>query len=366
MQRYHPDRNPGNAAAAESALRINKAYSVLSDPEARASYDSMLAEGRAQQFATNTRPAESPARKSDHSPVKESLNSNWPSLRYTVNAIAAVLGLSLVFLLVIGVIGSSISKNGKDEARIQDADSEAAMRKGSVDMRPGRAFKDCVDCPEMVEIPAGSFQMGTNDPEKSYCGPMHTVRIAKPFALAKTEVTQGQWRAVMGNNQSVFSSCGDDCPAENVSWNEAQTFVEKLSQMTGQTYRLPSEAEWEYACRAGGWYAYCGSDIVDDVAWYGKNSDRTTHPVGKKQPNALGLFDMSGNVMEWTGDCWNSSYKGAPTDGSARTSGDCSKRSQRGGAFGYPPDGVTPSIRTYYSTSNRHMSFGFRPARVLP
>ena len=114
----------------------------------------------------------------------------------------------------------------------------------------GKTFKDCPECPDMVEIPAGSFDMGSNSGEADE-KPVHRVTIAKPFAIGKTEVTQAQWLAVMGNNPSNFTGCGDTCPVEQVSWNDVQTFIRKLNAKTGKQYRLPTEAEWEYACRAG-------------------------------------------------------------------------------------------------------------------
>jgi len=159
----------------------------------------------------------------------------------------------------------------------------------------GQVFKDCLDCPEMVVIPADNFQMGSNeyDGEK----PIHSVSINR-FALGKFEVTQGQWKAVMGSNPSHFKDCGDNCPVEQVSWDDALAFIQKLNQKTGQNYRLPSESEWEYACRAGANQTYCGSDNVDRVAVYDKNSGNETHPAGSKQPNEWGLYDMSGSVWE--------------------------------------------------------------------
>ena len=166
----------------------------------------------------------------------------------------------------------------------------------------GKTFKDCADCPEMVELPAGSFDMGSNDgePEEK---PVHTVTIAKPFAIGKTEVTQQQWHAVMGNDPSYFAGCGDTCPVEQVSWDDAQEFIKKLNAKTGKQYRLPSEAEWEYACRAGRRQEYCGSDIPENVSWNDSNSGAFLrghpHPVATKHANDFGLYDLSGNVWEW-------------------------------------------------------------------
>ena len=190
------------------------------------------------------------------------------------------------------------------------------LKKEEADMSPGKIVRDCPDCPAMVVIPAGSFRMGENDAK-----PVHTVTIERHFAMAKTEVTQSQWRAVMGTNPSKLARC-DDCPVEGISWHDAKLYVARLSRMTGKIYRLPSEAEWEYACRAGGRHEYCGSDAADSVAWHGAllgsgNSDGETHPAGQKQANAFGLHDMSGNVSEWVEDCYHARYAGGPTDGSA-------------------------------------------------
>jgi len=151
----------------------------------------------------------------------------------------------------------------------------------------GQTFKDCVDCPEMVVIPAGSFEMGSKDRDSDE-KPVRRVNI-NGFAMGKTEVTQRQWRALMGSNPSRFSGCGPDCPVEQVSWNDAQDYVRKLSQQTGKTYRLPSEAEWEYACRAGGSQTYCGSDDVSAAGWYESNSGSKTNAVAGKQANAFGV-----------------------------------------------------------------------------
>lgn len=235
----------------------------------------------------------------------------------------------------------------------------------------GTIIKDCADCPEMVAIPAGSFEMGgAGDNEK----PIHRV-VLKGFALGRTEVTQGQWKAVMGSNPSDFKDCGDDCPVEKVNWGEAQEFVRKLSMKTGKIYRLPSEAEWEYACRAGGAQTYCGGETTDSVAWTGNSagiswftssSGNKTHAVARKQANAWGLYDMSGNVWEWTEDCWNVSYSGAPGDGSAWISGNCGQRVVRGGSWLNAPLSAGSAIRSRMDTTDGNYIIGFRLARMLP
>jgi formylglycine-generating enzyme required for sulfatase activity len=225
---------------------------------------------------------------------------------------------------------------------------------------PGTVFKDCDDCPEMVVIPAGSFEMGGTLPIET---PRHRVTL-RAFSMGRTEVTQGQWRSIMGTSPSKFSACGDTCPVETVSWADAQAFVKKLSAKTGKQYRLSSEAEWEYACRAGGQDKYCGSGRVNDVGWYDANSGGSTRPVGGKQANAWGLHDMSGNVWEWTEDCWKENYNGAPTDGSAWTTGNCSQRVLRGGSWGNDPQDLRAADRGRDSTAIRNDYLGFRVART--
>lgn len=147
----------------------------------------------------------------------------------------------------------------------------------------------------------------------------------KSFALGRTEVTQAQWQAVMGGNPSKFiGECGNNCPVEYVNWEDAQEFVRRLNAKTGKVYRLPSEAEWEYACRAGGRDEYCGGNNLDAVGWYRGNSSGKTQAVAGKQANAWGLYDMNGNVWELTQDCWSERHSGAPNDGTVRAGGDCS------------------------------------------
>jgi formylglycine-generating enzyme required for sulfatase activity len=221
-------------------------------------------------------------------------------------------------------------------------------------------FRDCQDCPEMVALPAGSFQMGAAGGRGQE--PAHAVAIAA-FAIGKYEVTQGEWRALMGNNPSKFADCGERCPVERVSWQDARAFVARLSAKTGQAYRLPTEAEWEYACRASAGGGWCGGDEFAQFAWIG-NLRGGPRPVGGKSPNAWGLFDMSGNVWEWTQDCAHPDYHGAPTDGSAwEADGDCASRMLRGGSWLSGPQYGRATIRFGFSTDYRTGDFGFRVVR---
>lgn len=225
-------------------------------------------------------------------------------------------------------------------------------------------FRDCPECSEMVTIPAGSFDMGLKGLFKNE-KPVHTVTITQAFAIGKTEVTQGQWRAIMGNNPSFFSACGDNCPVEQISWNDTQEYILLLNQKTGKQYRLPSEAEWEYACRAGASHQYCGSDEVNNVAWYGGTFRDPTHPVAEKQANAFGLYDMTGNVCEWVEDSYHDNYDGAPLDGSA-WQGDGEQRVIRGGSWNYTPPLIRSTVRFGDKPKYRFNNNGFRVVRVLP
>ena len=218
---------------------------------------------------------------------------------------------------------------------------------------------------ELVLIPAGEFKMGSPSGEEGRFdseGPVHTVKIEKAYYLGKYEVTQAQWREVMGSSPSYFK--GDDLPVEKVSWNDAQEFVRKLNEMEGtDKYRLPSEAEWEYAARAGTTTRYSfGNDESDlsDYAWYKGNSGSKTHPVGKKKPNAWGLYDMHGNVWEWVQDWCHSNYDGAPTDGSAWEIGSSSNRVFRGGSWYGFARICRPAFRNNRDPGHRDSDLGFR------
>jgi len=225
---------------------------------------------------------------------------------------------------------------------------------------------------DMVAIPGGTFTMGSPETEEhreSEEGPQHPVTVPA-FVIAKYPVTQQQWQTVMGNNPSRFK--GGNRPVEMVSWNEAVEFCQKLSEKTGREYRLPSEAEWEYACRAGTTTPfYFGETITTDLANYygdhtygngpkGKNRRETTN-VGMFPPNAFGLYDMHGNVYEWCADYWHSNYQGAPTDGSVWISGGNSDyRLLRSGGWGSSPFNCRSAYRNLTRPDGRGNRVGFR------
>jgi formylglycine-generating enzyme required for sulfatase activity len=237
------------------------------------------------------------------------------------------------------------SSSGKDE-------SEATERKAGDVMTVAHGM-------EAVYIPAGEFQMGSadgwfNGDEK----PAHQVVFSEAFWMGKYEVTQAQWEAVMGANPSYFKGC-PQCPVKNVSWDDCQEFIKKLNERKdGWEYRLPSEAEWEYACRAGTTGDYAGE--LDEMAWYGSFSG--THPVGEKKANAWGLHDMHGNVSEWCQDRWHENYDGAPNDGHAWEQGSDNRRVVRGGSWNDFANYCRAAFRYRLAPGDRGIVVGVRLA----
>jgi len=212
-----------------------------------------------------------------------------------------------------------------------------------------------------VQIPPGTFMMGSpsSEPNRDSDETQHRVTLTKPFYMQTTEVTQGQWKAVMGNNPSHLSNCGDNCPVEQVSWNDCQEFIRKLNQREGNgTYRLPTEAEWEYACRAGTTGPYYTD--LDRAGWYSGNSNNRTHPVAQKTPNAWGLYDMHGNVWEWCQD-WRVDYPGGSvTDPKGPSSGNY--RVIRGGSWSHAARYCRSADRSSGTPDYRILHRGFRVA----
>ncbi len=215
---------------------------------------------------------------------------------------------------------------------------------------------------EMIPVRGSIFKMGGGD-EEAYDDekPVHPVTVGD-FAIAKYPVTQRLWEAVMGNNPSNFK--GKRRPVERVSWNDAQDFIKKLNQLTGESYRLPTEAEWEYAARGGREsqnYKYAGGNKLKEVGWFRDNSHGETKTVGLKDPNELGLYDMSGNVYEWVEDQWHNNYEGAPSDGSAWVDqSEGANRVLRGGSWLNYPRGCRVSDRGSFGREGRDDDVGFR------
>lgn len=224
---------------------------------------------------------------------------------------------------------------------------------------------------QMNRVAKGVFKMGSEEgnPDER---PVHSVTISHDYYIGETEVTQALWQTVMGSNPSDHQ--GDNLPVENVSWTDCQRFIEKLNQLTGRQFRLPSEAEWEFAARGGSGshgYVYSGSNEIDDVAWYDKGIiGATTHPVKTKSPNELGLYDMSGNVWEWCNDWHSSSYYliGDVTDPIGPTLTEFEQvyanRLVRGGSWYSPGKSASCSVyhRHYYMPSTRQNDLGLRLA----
>ena len=208
----------------------------------------------------------------------------------------------------------------------------------------------------MVYVSGGTFIMGGD--ESSDQTPTHSVTLSS-YYICKYEVTQALWRAVMGSNPSKFK--GDNLPVEQVSWNDCQTFINRLNNYTGRNFRLPTEAEWEFAARGGNYsrhYKYSGSNYISDVAWYCDNSGNRTHPVGTKQANELGLYDMSGNVWEWCSDRYGSYSSYSQSNPTGATSG--FGRVERGGNWCGLARYCCSSHRSYYAPGNSFDDLGLR------
>ncbi|MCF0212805.1 MAG: SUMF1/EgtB/PvdO family nonheme iron enzyme, partial [Bacteroidales bacterium] len=217
---------------------------------------------------------------------------------------------------------------------------------------------------KMIKVQGGTFTMGGTSEQGSdaydWEKPTHSVTL-RTYYIGETEVTQALWKAVMGNNPSNWK--GDNLPVESVSWNDVQTFITKLNQLTGKQFRLPTEAEWEYAARGGNkskGYKYSGSNDVGSVAWYDGNSGNKTHAVKTKSPNELGLYDMSGNVWEWCQDWYGNYNSSSQTNPTGPSSG--SNRVVRGGDWGIIARGCRVSNRNCHNPTFRNCFIGFRLA----
>lgn len=247
-------------------------------------------------------------------------------------------------------------------------------------LKPGDSFKECAkDCPGMVALPAGEFLMGSPPDEEGRDdneGPQHKVVLARPFAVSRFEVTLDEWDACVAYGDCDPKVADADAeqgrnPVVNVTWEDAQRYVSWFARMTGKPYRLLSEAEWEYAARAGTQTAYAWGESIGQgnancVSCGSQWDAAEAAPVGSFSPNAFGLSDMHGNVWEWAEDCYHDNYQGAPTDGAAWTAGgDCSRRVGRGGSWSYAPRFLRSALRSGIPSDLRGTDLGFRIGRTL-
>ena len=298
---------------------------------------------------------------------------------------------------------AALETPGTTFTEVSDLLRQQGIDPAAVARAPGSTFRDTLvgggKGPEMVVVPSGSFLMGSPSSEPGRHddeGPQRTVTISKPFAVGRFEVTWAEWEACAADGDcdgtGPASKGGDNGwgkgnrPVIEVDWNDAKAYVRWLSRKTGEDYRLLSEAEWEYVARAGTTTAYSWGNDPNGGCAYSNGADMTakregsfrrttsscsdgygkqTAPVGSFSANAFGLYDLNGNVWEWTEDCWNSSYSGAPNNGSAWLSGDCDDRVRRGGSWSFSPGWLRSAVRSWSSTSGRDSEVGFRIARDL-
>ena len=283
--------------------------------------------------------------------------------------LAAVLGVAWLGAALVEEVQSRLD----DLASVRKAKEEAEKVEAEL-RRPVRRFRDCDACPQMVVIPAGSFLMGSPASEEGRYdgeGPVHWVVVGEPLAVGGYEVTFEEWDACAAAGGCEGYRPDDEGwgrgkrPVIHVSWEDAQAYVEWLSRKTGEGYRLLSEAEWEYAARAGTRTRYSfGDDISPNDANYDRNMGKT-QSVGSYRANGFGLYDMHGNVWEWVQDCWNDNYRGAPSNGDAWERGECGGRVLRGGSWNYSPRNLRAAYRIRGVTGVRYYSVGFRVARTL-
>ena len=229
---------------------------------------------------------------------------------------------------------------------------------------PGNVIVNSIGM-KLAYIPAGKFDMGSPLDEKGRQEDefQHRVKLTQPFRIGVTEVTQAQWEAVMSYNRSNFK--GGDLPVEKISWRDAVTFCKKLSEKEGKIYRLATEAEWEYACRAGATGAFSGTGNLNEMGWYEANSEQKSHPAAAKRPNGWGLYDMHGNVSEWCGDRYSPDYpEELVTDPVGPAKG--SYRVIRGGSWGYFARSCRCAARSSAPESYQLKQTGFRVVMEVP
>ncbi len=292
-----------------------------------------------------------------------------------VRLVTLIIGLFLIVLsfnpeiakkTLSNLVDPTLETAGEETEQIpQNEDNrkaeEQARKAAVVPLTKQTVTEPAIDM-EMVKVPSGCFQMGSKNGESNE-KPVHKVCITKDYYLGKFEVTQGQWKKIMDSNPSDFKK-GDNHPVEQVSWNDVQTFISKLNAKTGKIYRLPTEAEWEYACRSGGKeQTYCGGNNLSTYGWYGEDWNTGHHAVGGKSPNGLGLYDMSGNVWEWVQDWYGKSYyQSSPTKDPAGSSSG-SVWVFRGGSWFFDASGLRGANRGYVVPGGQRGDLGVRLAR---
>jgi len=309
--------------------------------------------GQRKQTETNKRTP--PSKEPDTGPLPILKRKNGSNVLILLSIAAALFVFFLVYKLV-------VSENDQPKQKSNPESSDSSFNTGSVIFSENDPFAD-----DMVYVEGGTFMMGCTSEQGNECEddekPAHEVTL-NGFYISKYEVTQAKWRAVMGNDppELYFKGC-NQCPVEGVSWDYIQEFLEKLNTKTGNKYRLPTEAEWEYAARGGNRsrsYLYSGSNALIEVGWYYENSGRTTHPVGEKTPNELGLYDMSGNVWEWCSDWYDSEYYRNSPSNNPKGPSTGALRVLRGGGWFCDAQDCRLAYRPYYLPGFRFDSYGFR------
>jgi formylglycine-generating enzyme required for sulfatase activity len=269
--------------------------------------------------------------------------------------------------------GSDVSDGAATTDEVGAYGQSAGTESGAAATSAGSELQDCDDCPRMVVVPAGHRLVGS-DGHRPDEKPKHAVTFERPFAIGMYEVSIREWDACLGEGGCSFSpkADGDDrLPISNLSWDDTQQYVAWLSNKTGNEYRLPTEAEWEYAASGGTTTRFWWGDEVGKAnancrdcgsSWDGQGPA----PVGSFEPNPFGLYDVHGNLWEWTMDCVNRSYNGAPSDGSAWLRGNCIARVLRGGSWKLDSDYMRTTRRNHYDRDVRYYQHGFRVVRSLP
>ena len=294
-----------------------------------------------------------PQPKQSHAPVLEKKRAYWAGLGVALSVIVVIVGT--VFMMNIKKAGGGSDISADSSVISADTSVNEAWTNETMTFEAnGVSFT-------MMHVEGGTFTMGaTSEMTEPYDWekPTHQVTLSS-YYIGETEVTQALWKAVMGSNPSEFK--GDDLPVEYVSWDDCQTFISKLSALTGKNFRLPTEAEWEFAARGGNQSRhtqYSGSSRIDDVAWYDGNSSDKTHPVKTKQPNELGVYDITGNVWEWCQDWFDNYSSHAQTNPTGASSG--SRRVYRGGSWGNSPWDCRSSCRCSVTSAYSYSDIGLR------